>query len=342
MVFEATGAYHRALAEALEHAGLLYCKVNPRQARRFSQALGRRAKTDRIDAAMLALMGQVLELEPQAPRGETQSDLNALSSGRQALVKDRTALLAQRQTAAHALVRRQIERRLKAVEADIAELDAALAALVRADPELRAREAILVSIPGLGATSATTILAEMPELGGMEAGRRRRWPGRAPHPQLRSVARPRLHRRRPRALRRALYMPALVAARHNPDLRTVYERLVAAGKPKKLALVAVMRKLLVLANALLQTAGNGPPMPLAQDGYSPWQARSAPPRQARADYNRDRPGCTPLGLRAHALQPTNPREAVPRCCGFGERILHRRARHRCRFEVTRGIRPDPV
>ena len=87
MVFEATGAYHRALAEALEHAGLLYCKVNPRQARRFSQALGRRAKTDRIDAAMLARMGQVLELEPQAPRGETQSDLNALSSGRQALVK---------------------------------------------------------------------------------------------------------------------------------------------------------------------------------------------------------------------------------------------------------------
>ena len=253
VVFEATGAYHRALAEALEHAGLLYCKVNPRQARRFSQALGRRAKTDRIDAAMLARMGQVLELEPQAPRGETQSDLNALSSGRQALVKDRTALLAQRQTAAHALVRRQIERRLKAVEADIAELDAALAALVRADPELRAREAILVSIPGLGATSATTILAEMPELGGMEGRQAAALAGVAPLTRSSGQWRGRAFIGGGRAaLRRALYMPALVAARHNPDLRTVYERLVAAGKPKKLALVAVMRKLLVLANALLR------------------------------------------------------------------------------------------
>ncbi len=253
VVFEATGAYHRALAEALEHAGLLYCKVNPRQARRFSRALGRRAKTDRIDAAMLARMGQVLELEPQAPRGETQSDLNALSSGRQALVKDRTALLAQRQTAAHALVRRQIERRLKAVEADIAELDAALAALVRADPELRAREAILVSIPGLGATSATTILAEMPELGGMEGRQAAALAGVAPLTRSSGQWRGRAFIGGGRAaLRRALYMPALVAARHNPDLRTVYERLVAAGKPKKLALVAVMRKLLVLANALLR------------------------------------------------------------------------------------------
>jgi transposase len=253
VVFEATGAYHRALVGALERAGLPYCKVNPRQARRFAQAAGQRAKTDRIDAAMLARMGQVLDLEPQAPRGETQSDLNALSSGRRSLVRHRTALLAQIQTAAHALVRHQIERRLAAVEADIAELDAALAALVRADAGLRAREAILVSIPGLAATSATTILAEMPELGGMDGKQAAALAGVAPLTRSSGQWRGRAFIGGGRAdLRRALYMPALVAARFNPDMRAVYERLLAAGKPKKLALVAVMRKLVVLANALLR------------------------------------------------------------------------------------------
>ena len=167
VVFEATGAYHRGLAEALERAGRPYCKVNPRQARRFAQALGRLAKTDRIDARMLARMGHVLALEPQEPQGEKQVDLNALTSARQALVKDRNALLARRATAAHALVRGQLDRRKAAIEADIAEIDAALAELVQADEGLRTRAAILVSIPGLAATSATSILAQMPELGAM-------------------------------------------------------------------------------------------------------------------------------------------------------------------------------
>lgn len=257
VVFEATGAYHRglarALARALERAGRPFCKVNPRQARRFAQALGRLAKTDRIDAAMLARMGHVLALEPQRPQGEKQSDLIALTSARQALVKDRNALLARRSTTGHALDLGQLDRRRAAIEADIAEIDAALAELVRADEGLRAREAILVSIPGLAATSATTIMAEMPELGAMGGKQAAALAGVAPITRSSGQWRGRAFIGGGRAnLRRALYMPALVAVRFNPDMRATYERLVTAGKPKKLALVAVMRKLIVLANALLR------------------------------------------------------------------------------------------
>ena len=253
VIFEATGAYHRALQQALERELQPFCKVNPRQARRFAQALGKLAKTDRIDAAMLARMGQALALEPQSPEGETQFDLNALSGARQALVKDRTALLARRSVTTHALVLSQLERRRAAIEADIAELDAALAALVEADATLSARQAILVSIPGIAATTAATVLAEIPELGRIEGKQAAALAGLAPITRSSGQWQGRAFIGGGREnLRRALYMPALVATRHNPDLRATYERLVAAGKPKKLALVAVMRKLLVLANALLR------------------------------------------------------------------------------------------
>ena len=230
VVFEATGAYHRALEEALGRAARPFCKVNPRQARRFAQATGRLAKTDRIDAAMLARMGYVLDVEPQPPRGETQSDLSALTSARQPLVKDRNALLARRSTTGHALVLSQLDRRRAVIEADIAEIDAALAELVQADEGLRARAAILVSIPGLAAISATTILAEMPELGAMGGKQAAAMAGVAPITRSSGQRRGRafIGGGRPN-LRRALYMPALVAARFNPDLRATYERLLAAA-----------------------------------------------------------------------------------------------------------------
>jgi transposase len=253
VIFEATGAYHRALSQALERAGQPFCKVNPRQARRFGQALGKLAKTDRIDAAMLARMGQVLELEPQSPPGGKQFDLSALSAARHALVKDRSALLARRGVATHALVLRQLDRRRAAIEADIAELDAALAELVQADATLCARQAILVSIPGVAAVTAATVLAEIPELGRIEGRQAAALAGLAPITRSSGQWQGRAFIGGGRAnLRRALYMPALVAVRFNPDMRASYERLVAAGKPKKLALVAIMRKLLVLANALLR------------------------------------------------------------------------------------------
>jgi transposase len=253
--FEATGAYHRALARTLEAANRPYCKVNPCQARHFARSLGRLAKTDRIDAAMLARMGHVLGLAPEEPQGEKQHDLRALVADRQALVKDRNALLARRATTGHALVLGDIglDRRRAMIEADIAEIDAAVAALVRSDADLRAREAIFVSIPGLAAISAPTILAEMPELGAIGNRQAAALAGVVPITRSSGQCRGRGFIGGGRAdLRRALYMPALVAARFNPDLRAIYRRLVAAGKPKKVALVAVMRKLIVLANALLR------------------------------------------------------------------------------------------
>ena len=146
-----------------------------------------------------------------------------------------------------------MDRRRAAIEADIAELDAALADLIRADAALSARQAILVSIPGVGETTAATVLAEIPELGRIEGRQAAALAGLAPITRASGRWRGRAFIGGGRAtLRRALYMPALVATRPNPDLRATYERLVAAGKPRKLALVAVMRKLIVLANALLR------------------------------------------------------------------------------------------
>ena len=262
IVSPVNGAYHRALALALAAAGLPFCKVNPRRARRFAQAIGRLAKTDRIDAAMLARMGQVLELEPDRPQDGKQPDLNALSGARHGLLKDRNAILARRQTACHDLVRRQLDRRLAAIDADIAEIDAALATLVETDEALRARAAILVSIPGLAAVSATAILATLPELGTMGNRQAAALAGVAPITRSSGKWRGHSFIGGGRAvLRQALYMPALVAARFNPDLRAVYRRLVAAGKPKKIALVAVMRKLVVLANVLLRDGRKWAPPP---------------------------------------------------------------------------------
>lgn len=262
VVFEATGTYHRALALALQRAGQPFCKVNPRRARRFAQAAGKLAKTDRIDAAMLARMGQVLELEPEAPRDENHGDLNALAVARQGLVKDRTAILARLEAAHHPLVRALLARRRAAVEADIAEVEAAIAALIDADPALAGRKAILVSIPGLGDTAAAALLAGMPELGSVDGREAAALAGVAPINRDSGRRRGRATIGGGRAgLRRGLCMPALVATRFNPELRATYQRLVAAGKPKKLALVAVMRKLLVLANALIRDGRKWQPRP---------------------------------------------------------------------------------
>ena len=276
IVFEATGAYHRALALALERAGRPYCKVNPRRARRFTQAAGRLAKTDRIarmprfqrDAAMLARMGQVLELEPDRPLGEKQDDLNALTSARQALVEDRTALLARRATTGHALVLSQLDRRKRAIEADIAEIDAALAELVRSDEALRTREAILVSIPGLAATSATTILAQMPELGAMGGKQAAAMAGVAPSPAARAsgggapssaaagrpcAARATCRRSSPPASTPTCAPPTSASSRPESRRSWRWSRSCASSESSPTPSSA--------------KAGNGRHMPLDQDGY---------------------------------------------------------------------------
>lgn len=253
VVFEPTGPYHRAFERALGSAGVPFVKVNPRQARRFAEATGKLAKTDQLDAAMLARMGAMLELQARPPRSEIILELKDLHLAREALVKDRTAAKNRGKVLTLSLLKRQNGQRLDQIERQIAAVETAMRDVVRADADLSARFDILTSIPGVSAITAFALLVEMPELGKLEAGEAASLAGLAPITRQSGRWTGRSFIRGGRAgLRRALYMPALVAMRFNPDLTAKYQQLVAAGKPAKVAIAAIMRKLIVLANALLK------------------------------------------------------------------------------------------
>jgi transposase len=253
VVFEPTGPYHRRLEQALAAAALPVAKVNPRQARRFAEAIGRRAKTDRVDAAMLARFGALLKPEPDAPPSERLGQLKELVLARRALIKDRTAAKNRSKHLGVALLKRQNAQRLHQTETQLAAIDKAIDSLIASDHALQQRHRILISIPGISAVTAAVLLIEMPELGTLDQKQAACLAGLAPITRQSGTWRGRARIQGGRAhLRQALYMPALVAARFNPNLKDVFKRLTAAGKPAKIAITAVMRKLLVLANALLR------------------------------------------------------------------------------------------
>jgi len=253
VIFEATGAYHRSLERALGTRSVPFVKVNPKQARRFAQASGKLAKTDRVDCEMLARMGAALQLVPKPLSEENLYDLRELLVARRGLVKDRTAAKTRSATVTHALVKQQLARRLRQIECDIAKVDAAMLKLAHRDQRLSERLEILASIPGIGIRTALMILVDMPEIGKLDSKRVASLAGLAPMSQSSGKwqGKARIQGGRPN-LRHAIFMPALVAIRHNVDLKAKYNQLVAAGKEKKVAITAVMRKLLVLANALLR------------------------------------------------------------------------------------------
>ncbi len=253
VVYEATGPYHRAFELALGTAGLPLVKVNPRQARRFAEAIGTQAKTDRIDAAMLARMGAMIEPEPRALPSPVLNDLKDLRLAHQALIKDRTAAKNRSKHLRLSVLKRQNTERLAQIDADLKALEAAMEALIAKDDALTERFAILLSIPGIAKLSAFAMLIDMPELGTMDGKQVASLAGLAPVTRQSGTWKGRAFIRGGRAnLRQALYMPALVATRFNADLKAKYETLTAAGKPAKVAITAVMRKLLILANALLR------------------------------------------------------------------------------------------
>ena len=202
---------------------------------------------------MLARMGALLELQTRPPRSEALLELKELHLAREALVKDRTAAKNRRSALTAALLKRQNTLRLEQIERQMTAIEAAILEQIHADPDLSRRFAILKSIPGVSALTACALLIEMPELGALEPEQAASLAGLAPiarqsgrwtgHAFIRGGRAP---------VRRAVYMPALVAAQFNPDMKATYDRLRAAGKPAKLALTAVMRKLIVLANALLK------------------------------------------------------------------------------------------
>ena len=253
VVFEPTGPFHRRFEAALVEAGIEAVKVNPRSARRFAEATGRLAKTDRIDASILARMGAVLDLEGRPARSETLHDLRELSVARQALIKDRIAATNRQQIAVNLVIKRQLRARMKQIETQLKEIDATIAAQIDADPGLSRRREVLASSPGIGTVTAMAIPIEMPELGTLDNKQAASLAGLAPMTRQSGncSGRARIRGGR-RSLRTALYMPALVALRYNPDLKKKYQNMKDAGKPSKVAITAVMRKLLILANALLR------------------------------------------------------------------------------------------
>lgn len=253
IVYEPTGAYHRCLERTLAPLGFPLVKVNPRQARRFAEATGKLAKTDRADAALLARMGAVLDLEPRPMADETLTELKELHIARQALLKDRTAARNRQKMLSLPLLKRQNAARLKHIEAQLTALDQAIRARIAENAELIQRCQILCTIPGISKITAWALLIEMPELGSLDGKQAASLAGLAPVARQSGSWTGRAFIRGGRAsLRQALYMPALVAMRFNPDLKAKYERLIAAGKPAKLAITAIMRNLIVLANALLK------------------------------------------------------------------------------------------
>lgn len=252
VIYEATGAYHSVLERDLG-GQLPLVKVNPLQARRFAQAQGVRAKTDAVDAKMLAVMGDAFALELDAPAAKIQHDLKELRAFRAGLIKDRTGIICRMKTQTLSITRRQSKARLTQVDKQIAEINVEVDRLISSSDTLGHSMKILRSIPGIGAVCAATILIEMPEIGSMDRKQVASLTGLAPMTRQSGQWRGKSFIQGGRKIvRDALYMPTLVAMRHNPDFKAKYQALIKAGKPPKVAITALMRKLIELANALIK------------------------------------------------------------------------------------------
>jgi transposase len=253
VLFEATGCYDRVLQQGLGAAGIGFARVNPMQARAFARATGRLAKTDAIDAQLLAAMAQALKPAARPPLEPERQELADLHRRRAQLVSFRQEERTRLQTAS-AAVAASIGSHLDWLDPQIAELDDRIAALIAHSAALDGAAGLLRSIPGIGPVVATALLALMPELGQRSGKTVGALAGLAPMNRdsgnfrgQRSIGGGRVE------LRRALYMAAVAACRTSSVFAAFFKSLTARGKPKKLALIAVARKLLVTANAILRT-----------------------------------------------------------------------------------------
>lgn len=264
IVVEATGGYEMPLVSALQHARLPVAVINPRQARDFARASGRLAKTDAIDARILAQFGSALHPAPLPPIDPSQAALTALVARRRQLVD---MLIAERNRLEHAApaIRGWIDEHLAMLKTQLAQADAAIALTVEASPALQRRQEILTSVKGVGRLTAAVLLAELPELGTIGHKQIAALVGVAPINHDSGTQRGQRHigGGRP-SVRCALYMATLVAVRYNPTLQAFYRRLRDSGKRSKVALVASMRKLISILNALVRD--NRTWQPASQDG----------------------------------------------------------------------------
>jgi transposase len=253
VVLEASGGYERPVAAAIAASGIAVAVVNPRQTRDFARATGKLAKTDALDAKALARFAEAVRPEPRALLEEEAREFQSILARRRQVIQMMSAEKNRLGAATSKAVARRIEAHVHWLEKELSRTDRDLDEAIEGSPAFKENEALLRSVPGVGPVLCRTLMAELPELGslpprelsalvgvaplnrdsGTLRGKRAVWGGRA-------------------RVREALYMGALVASRYNPHIKEFYERLVAAGKPKKVALVACMRKLLVILNALLR------------------------------------------------------------------------------------------
>jgi transposase len=263
VVLEATGGYEAPVVAALAVAGVPLAVINPRQARDFAKSTGKLAKTDVLDAAVLAHFAEAVRPEPRPLDDQQSQDLQAMLVRRRQLLDMLTAETNRMHTCRPTL-RKSIYEHVAWLRRQLKDVDRDLDGRLRETPIWREKDDLLRSVPGVGPVLSRTLIAQLPELGtldrkqiaalvgvaplnrdsGAMRGRRAIWGGRA-------------------AVRGPLYMAAMVATKHNPIIRATYERLVAAGKAKRVALVACMRKLLVMLNAMLRDRRPWLP-PLAQ------------------------------------------------------------------------------
>jgi transposase len=253
VALEATGGFETLAAAALAAAQLPVVVVNPAQIRAFAKAIGQRAKTDPIDAAVIAHFAEATKPEPR-PLPDAATRLLADLVARRRQIVEMIGAERQRETRVtipH--VRKSIVRLLKSLQKELSGLDGDIDDAVRGSPAWRAKEDLLASVPGIGPTIARTLIAELPELGQLNRKEIAALAGLAPFTRQSGQWRGRSFIGGGRmAVRTALFMGAMVAKRHNPVLKAFFDRLVAAGKPKLVALIAVARKLLTILNAILR------------------------------------------------------------------------------------------
>lgn len=253
IICEATGGYEHRLLQTLHQAQIQVTRLNPRQVRDFARAKGLLAKTDRLDATILAEYGQMFRPTPTCPVSPAQERLAALVTRRQELLTLHTQEQHRAEHHHDRFVQRQARGLLRTLAGHLAKLETEIKTLLQKETLLRAQVERLTGVQGIGPRTAWQLLAALPELGTLARGQTAALAGLAPYNHDSGPHRGQRHIAHGRALARtALYMAALVAARHNPILRPLYQRLRNAGKPAKVALVALMRKLAELANLLLK------------------------------------------------------------------------------------------
>ena len=252
IVVEASGGYERLLVAEGCAAGLPVVVVNPTRVRRLAEALGVIAKTDAIDAQVIARFAATVRPPVQQPKSEQQLRLNALVTRRRQLIAHRTAEKNRLHTCPD-MVRSNLKDHVAWLDHSVKEYDALIDDMLASVPTWRERTALVRSVPGIGRVTAVTLVAELPELGTISRQKIAALAGLAPYNR---DSGPRQKTRRifggRRQVRCALYMAALSASRHNPVIKPFYEQLVARGKKKKVALVACMRKLLVIVNTMVR------------------------------------------------------------------------------------------